>query len=199
MAERLTVISGPMFAGKSEELMRLLGRKKIARHPYVVVKPAIDNRWNTTMVRSHAGRELAAVPVEKPSEILHLIRPDTSAVAIDEVQFFSPEIVDVIEELLGRTIEVICAGLPSDFRDEPFGPMGTLLAKADAVTHLSALCTFILDDGSMCIENATKTQRLVNGEPAHYNDPIVLVGAEESYAARCRTHHIVPGKPEPQL
>lgn len=195
MTERLTVVSGCMFAGKTNELFRLVERQLIARRSAQIFKPKLDNRWGKIeKVRSHAGREMDAFPVEDPRAILGLVKEDTKIVGIDEAQFFGPEVIGVIEELLDRDKKVLVAGLPLDFRGEPFGSMPILLAKADEIVTVTAICTHSID-GEICGQEATRTQRLVNGRPANYNDPVVLVGAEESYAPRCPNHHRIPGKP----
>ncbi len=197
MAGSLEMIVGCMFAGKTEELQRRLKRAEIARIPSQVFKPSIDNRWGEkNHVVSHNGEKYPAIPipVEKPELILNNLREGTEIVAIDEAQFF-PEIRDVVEKLLLKNIRVIVTGLPTDFRDEPFGQIPILMALTDHVDLLTAICDFEFPVGSICRKPATKTQRLINGKPANYNDPVILVGAEEFYAARCREHHIVPGKP----
>jgi thymidine kinase len=192
----LTVICGPMFSGKTEELIRQVHRAGFAGDTVQIFKPVIDNRWGKVKrVRSHAGGECDAVPIRNPKRILKCVNKKTHLVAIDEVQFFKKEIVDVIEKLLNDNIKVIVAGLPTDFRGEPFGQMPTLLAKADRITSLTAICTYEMENGKPCGFEATRTQRLINGKPARFHDPIILIGAAESYAARCPNHHMVPGKP----
>lgn len=184
-----------MFAGKTRELIRLVERARFAGEETIVFKPRIDNRWNKVgSVRSHAGDEAEAIAVDESMEILENIKENTKLVAIDEVQFFDERVIEVVAYLLELDIEVIVAGLPLDFAGRPFGPMPYLLAMADSVERLTAICTF-KDDGEICGEEATRTQRLVNGAPANFDDPIVQVGAEEAYAPRCPTHHKVPGKP----
>jgi thymidine kinase len=196
MTERLEAISGSMFAGKTRELIRLVERQKFAGRKAQIFKPVVDNRWGKTeRVRSHSGSEMQAVPVKNSSDLLSLVKSDTEYVAIDEVQFFDSGIVGVIDQLLDRDIKVLVAGLPLDFRGEPFGSMPLLLAKADNIVKVTAICTQT-ENGEICGEEATRTQRLVNGSPANYYDPIVLIGAEESYAPRCPDHHLVPGKPK---
>lgn len=197
MTEILHVIAGNMFSGKTEELIRLAGREYHADHFVQVFKPDIDTRWGKNdKIVSHGGAEMEAlpVPVEKPSAIFKSLLGKTKVVAIDEAQFFGPEIVEVTNKLLLKNIKVLIAGLNTDFRGEPFGSMPTLLALADYVTKLTAICKF-KENGETCGRDATRTQRLINGQPANYSDPIVLIGAEESYTARCVEHHIVPGKP----
>lgn len=185
----LEVICGPMFAGKSEELIRRVKTLSYAHQKIIAFKPAIDNRYDKTAIASHDGEKYQAYAVKTVQDIEKYVTPDTQVVAIDEVQFFGPEIVSLCEEFADRGMRVIVAGLDTDFRGEPFGPMPELLARAEFVTKLSAACT-------VCGCAATRTQRLVNGKPANYDDPIILVGAKESYEARCRKHHIVPNKPK---
>ncbi len=181
------VICGSMFSGKTDELIRRLRRATIARQKVQVFKPAIDIRYAVEKVKSHAGSEYDAVPVNKAHDILNYLKPDTTVVAIDEAQFFDPEIVQVVSGLADNGKRVIVAGLDSDFRGEPFGPMPIFMSKAEKVDKLQAICM-------TCGEPASRTQRLVNGKPANYNDPVVIVGASEMYEARCRMHHEVPGK-----
>jgi thymidine kinase len=175
-----------MFCGKTDELIRRLRRATIARQKVQVFKPAIDNRYAVEKVTSHAGSEFAAVPVNSSNAILEKLDNDTTVVGIDEAQFFDPDIVPLTKRLAERGIRVIVAGLDTDFRGEPFGPMPVLMAKAEVVDKLHAICM-------VCGEHASRTQRLVNGQPARYDDPVVIVGAAELYEARCRKHHIVPG------
>jgi thymidine kinase len=179
------VIVGSMFSGKTDELIRRLRRAKIARQKVQVFKPAIDNRYNDGKVTSHAGSEFEANPIRTSKEILKNLESDTTVVAIDEAQFFDEEIVSVVQKLGDMNLRVIIAGLDTDFRGEPFGMMPVLMAQAEMVDKLHAICM-------TCGEAASRTQRLVNGKPAHYNDPVVIVGASELYEARCRLHHQVP-------
>ena len=183
------VICGPMFAGKSEELIRRVRTLSYAHQKIIAFKPAIDNRYDKTAIASHDGEKYQALAVGNVDDIEKNIAPDTQVVAIDEVQFFGQPIVSLVERLADKGIRVIVAGLDTDFRGEPFGPMPELLARAEFVTKLTAACT-------ICGCAATRTQRLVNGEPAKFDDPVILVGAKESYEARCRKHHIVPNRPE---
>ncbi len=185
----IEVICGSMFSGKTEELIRRARRAQIARQKVQVFKPALDNRYATNAVASHNGMEFKAEPVQNALDILERVDPDTQVVAIDEVQFFDWAIADVVEILANRGVRVICAGLDMDFRGEPFGPMPLLLARAERVDKLHAICM-------VCGNEASRTQRLINGQPAHYDDPVILVGAEEVYEARCRACHVVPGRPE---
>ncbi len=182
---RIEVICGSMFCGKTEELIRRVRRAVIAKQTVEVFKPIIDHRYGVERVTSHDGQKLEAQPVAKPGEIPALLSPETTVVAIDEVQFFDDSIVPIVERLAASGIRVICAGLDLDFRGEPFGPMPQLLARAEEVTKLHAICI-------VCGEAASRTQRLVNGRPARYDDPVIMIGAHEVYEARCREHHSVP-------
>ena len=184
----IEVIAGCMFSGKSEELIRRVRRAKIARQKVQVFKSSLDTRYDEAKVVSHSGAKVEAISVDHPEEIIAKIDDDTQVVAIDEAQFFSEKIVDVIEFLADRGIRVIVAGLDLDFRGEPFGPMPALLARAEKVDKLTAICM-------VCGEEATRTQRIIDGKPASYYDPVVMIGAQEKYEARCRRHHIVPDKP----
>ncbi len=176
-----------MFCGKTDELIRRLRRALIARQKVQVFKPALDARYAVEKVISHAGTEYAARPVRQAREILEQLDPQATVVAIDEAQFLDEEIVLVTRQLAERGLRVIVAGLDTDFRGEPFGAMPVLMATADIVDKLHAICM-------VCGEPACRTQRLVNGEPARYQDPVVIVGAAELYEARCRAHHQVPGR-----
>lgn len=197
MGKELFAVTGCMLSGKTSELQRQIKRATIAGAIAQTFKPKIDNRWGkTNQIVSHDGNECPAIPVENPIKILECLEQNTNLVAIDEVQFFGPEIVPVIQQLLENNIRVLVAGLPQDFRGEPFGSMPILLALADQITLLTAICTYQEDDGTTCGRPATKTQRLVNGQPADYNNPVVLIGGQESYEARCPDHHLVPGKPK---
>jgi thymidine kinase len=181
----LEVITGSMFCGKTDELIRRLRRATIARQKVQVFKPAIDNRYAVEKVKSHAGSEFDALPIQSAAEIQVNLRADTTVVAIDEAQFFDEGIIPIAQQLADRGLRVIVAGLDTDFRGEPFGPMPELMAKAEIVDKLHAICM-------VCGEPASRTQRLVNGKPANYEDPVVIVGASELYEARCRQHHEVP-------
>ena len=185
----LEVITGPMFAGKSEELIRRVKTLSYTKMKIIAFKPAIDDRYDKTAIASHDGAKYEAYAIKNAQSILELVKQDTQVVAIDEIQFFDMSIVKICEELADRGIRVIAAGLDLDFKGEPFGPMPELLARAEFVTKLSAVCT-------VCGCAATRTQRLIDGKPADFNDPIIKVGAKEHYEARCRKHHIVPNKPK---
>jgi len=173
-----------MFSGKTEELIRRVRRAHIARQTVQVFKPAIDIRYAERQVASHDGKEYDAHPCGSSAEIAANIHPETTVVGIDEAQFFDKGLINVVESLTERGVRVILAGLDLDFRGEAFGPMPDLMCQAEDVTKLHAICV-------VCGEEASRTQRLVNGQPARYDDPIIMIGAAESYEARCRQHHVV--------
>jgi len=177
------VIAGPMFSGKSEELIRRVTRAVIAKQTVQVFKHAIDDRYTAVAIASHAGRQLEAELVTSPTDLLSRLDPEVQVVAIDEAQFLDSGIVGVTQDLANAGKRVIIAGLDLDFRGEPFGPMPDLIARAEVVEKLTAICR--------CGLAATRTQRLIHGRPAHYGDPTVLVGAAESYEPRCRSCHVV--------
>ncbi len=181
----IEVVIGPMYSGKSEELIRRVRRAKIAKQKVQVFKPEIDIRYSKDDVVSHCGEKEECIPVKNSSDILRLLDEDTDVVAIDEAQFFDEGIINVVTYIADGNKRVICAGLDMDFRGEPFGAMPSLSAIAEFVDKIQAICM-------VCGNPATRTQRLINGKPAKYVDPIVLVGATESYEARCRKCHIVP-------
>ena len=180
----IEVITGSMFCGKTEETIRRLRRATIAKQKVQVFKPKIDDRYSEEKLTSHVGHNFDAKPIEKASEIFTHLSPDTTVVAIDEAQFFDEEIIPITQELADGGIRVIVAGLDMDFRGEPFGPIPILMSEAEKVDKLQAICV-------ICGNEASRTQRLVNGKPAKYDDPIVVVGAAELYEARCRKHHKV--------
>lgn len=186
---RLEVITGPMFCGKTDELLRRLRRAIIAKQNIQVFKPGFDVRYGNEKVTSHAGNEYDAHPIDDITEIPAKLEKDVTVVAIDEAQFFGDGVIPLVQELVDEGIRVIVAGLDMDFRGVPFGPMPELLAQAEIVDKLHAICM-------VCGEEATRTQRLVDGEPAYYEDPIIIVGASEMYEARCRVHHQVPRRTE---
>lgn len=184
----LEVICGCMFAGKTEELIRRINVLSFAKKNILVFKPQIDNRYSDSEIVSHAGTKVPCLVVSNAREILERVKDDTEVVAVDEVQFFDKEIVDVCEYLADKGIRVMAAGLDKDFRGEAFGVLPELLTRAEFVTKLTAVC-------AKCGAPATRTQRLVDGKPASFNDPIVLVGAVEHYEPRCRHCHEVENKP----
>jgi len=186
------VISGVMFSGKSEELIRRVRRAILARRRVQVFKSHLDSRYvGFYSVSSHDGSEIEASPIDSAAEIFRLVRPDTEIVAIDETQFLDPNIVTVATRLAERGIRVILAGTDTDFRGEPFGPMGELMAMAEVVDKLHAICV-------VCGDLACRNQRLLNGKPARYDSPTIMIGGRESYEARCRHCHQVPKKDEDQ-
>ena len=180
----LEVITGPMYCGKSEELIRRLRRVKIAKQKIKVFKPVLDNRYSKKDVVSHSGNSIEAVPVDHPEEILKRIDASVDVVGIDEAQFFHEDLIEICEDLADRGKRVILAGLDRDFRNQPFGPMPELMARAEYVDKLHAICI-------QCGEPASRTQRLIDGEPAAADDPVILVGAAEVYEARCRSCHAI--------
>jgi thymidine kinase len=184
----IEVVCGSMFSGKTEELIRRVRRAQIARQRVQVFKHALDDRYAVQAITSHNGARIEAVPVTGSGEIMAGIEPDADVVAVDEVQFLDAGICQVAQALAQGGVRVILAGLDTDFRGEPFGPMPHLLAAAEDVTKLAAICM-------VCGAPATRTQRLVDGRPAQYTDPVIFVGAREAYEARCRRCHEVPGRP----
>ena len=188
-AGSIEVICGSMFSGKSEELIRRVRRAIIARQKVAVFKPHIDDRYGIQHITSHDGQTVAAIAVASVTEIFERANGSSTVVAIDEAQFFDSAIVPVVQRLVDEhNIRVIIAGLDTDFRGEPFGSMPELLCIAEKVNKLHAICV-------VCGGAASRTQRLVDGAPAAYDDPIIMVGAQESYEARCRFCHQV-GNPQ---
>mgnify|MGYP002475860835 CR=1 FL=1 len=181
----IEVVTGSMFSGKTDEMIRRLRRATIAKQKVQVFKPVIDNRYQVEKVTSHAGSAFDAIPIEKSGDLFKLLNLETTVVAIDEAQFFDDDIVSIAQNLAHRGIRVIVAGLDTDFRGEPFGCMPVMMAIAERVDKLQAICM-------VCGEPASRTQRIVNGSPARYDDPVIIVGASEMYEARCRYHHEVP-------
>lgn len=174
-----------MFSGKSEELIRRVKRVLIAGQQIQVFKPRLDNRYHASDVTSHDGKRVEALAVKDSHELrMRLSEPLPEVVAVDEAQFFDPGLVGLAVELANHGVRVIVAGLDQDFRAEPFGIMPELLARAEYVEKLAAVCP-------VCGAPATRTQRLVNGQPAYFDDPIILVGAREAYEPRCRRCHVV--------
>jgi len=180
----IEVIAGPMFAGKSEEILRRIRRLEYAKKKYVVFKPAIDNRYSAGEVVSHMKNKSKAIAIKDSSEILNNLKYNTDVIIIDEVQFLDKGVIDICEKLANEGRRVIVGGLDMDFRGEPFPVMSELLARAEDVTKLTAICV-------KCGAPATRSQRIINGEPAKYDDPVVVVGASEAYEPRCRHCHEV--------
>ena len=180
------VVSGVMFSGKSEELLRRVRRALIARRRVQVFKSHLDDRYaGVYRVTSHDGSQLEAHPVTSSVQVAELVRPDTQVVAVDEAQFLDDGIVSVANELADRGVRVIVAGIDMDFRGEPFGPMPKLLAIAEKIDKLHAICV-------VCGDLAPRNQRLIDGRPAPAEGPTIQVGGSESYEARCRRCHEVP-------
>ena len=177
----LEVVCGPMFSGKSEEMIRRLRRAEIAGQRVIVFKPQIDDRYDVADVVSHAGVRMRAVPVGSVADVLARAE-GYDVVGIDEVQFFETGVVGAVLALADRGVRVICAGLDQDFRRQPFGPLPELLAHAEFVDKLQAVC-------HRCGGPATTTQRLVDGRPAPYSGETIVVGELDSYEARCRDCH----------
>ena len=176
-------ICGSMFSGKSEELLRRIKRGVIAKQKVLLFKPSIDNRYDENRVSTHNGNSYDTISIEKSSDILNFVK-DTKydIIGIDEIQFFDNDIVKIINKLADDGIRVIVAGLDMDFKAEPFHPMPEIMAISEMVTKLHAVC-------NKCGKEASRSQRLINGKPAKYDDPVVVIGASESYEARCRHCH----------
>ena len=176
-------ICGSMFSGKSEELLRRIKRGVIAKQKVLLFKPSIDNRYEENKVSTHNGNSYESVNIDKAEQIYEYINDEKyDIIGIDEVQFFDDKIVEVINKLADNGVRVIVAGLDMDFKAEPFHPMPGIMAISEMVTKLHAVC-------NKCGKEASRSQRLINGEPAKYDDPIVVIGASESYEARCRHCH----------
>ena len=189
----IEVICGVMVSGKSEELIRRVRRALIARKRVQVFKSHLDERYaGLYHVSSHDGRTVEAVPVDSPEQIYRLLAPDTQVVAIDEAQFLPASIVPLATSLAASGRRVILAGADTDFRGEPFGAMPQLLAIAEQVDKLHAICV-------VCGNPASRNQRLIDGLPARYDSPTIMVGGEDSYEARCRSCHSVPKLDEDQV
>jgi len=186
----LEVICGCMFSGKSEELIRRVRRAEIARQRVQVFHHAIDNRHGVERIASHSGFQAQAQAAPYARDILRLVEKTTDVVAIDEVQFYDEAVIEVCTQLADEGRRVIVAGLDQDFRGEPFGSLPQLMALAEDVLKLQAICM-------SCGAPATRTQRLIDGRPAYYEDPTILVGASEVYEARCRSCHQAPHKEMP--
>jgi thymidine kinase len=176
----IEVICGSMFSGKTEELLRRVKRAQIARQKTQVFKPMMDTRYSTDHVQSHDSNRIPSQPVERARDILKLVEDNTRVVGIDEAQFFDDSLIEVTQKLAYRGAQVILAGLDMDFRGQPFGPMPKLLAIAEDVTKLSAICV-------ICGSSASRTQRIAASETG--GNSRIAVGAKEMYEARCRFCH----------
>lgn len=188
----IEVIAGVMFSGKSEELLRRVRRAEIARRRVQVFKSHLDERYaGIKHLSSHDGRVIEAIPIGTAGDLMRVLRPDTEVVAVDETQFLDDAIVDVATALAGRGVRVMVAGTDTDFRGEPFGAMAQLMAVAEKVDKLRAICM-------VCGDDACRNQRLIEGRPAPYDSPVILVGGSDAYEARCRHCHRVPRRDEDQ-
>jgi thymidine kinase len=182
----IEVISGVMFSGKSEEMIRRVRRAIIARKRVQVFKSRLDERYaGIYTVSTHDGRTVEAIPADSSTQIAQQIDPLSNVIAIDEAQFLDPGIIPLVTSLAGRGRRVIIAGTDTDFRGEPFGPMPQLMAVAEVVDKLHAICV-------LCGGPASRNQRLIGGKPAPYDSPTIMVGSVESYEARCRMCFSVP-------
>ena len=182
----IEVVSGVMFSGKSEELMRRVRRAILARKRVQVFKSYLDDRYGgLQFVSSHDGRRVESIPIQSSLELAEQVSSDTEVVAIDEVQFLDDGIVKVVNLLADEGRRVIIAGTDMDFAGRPFGPMGKLLAVAEMIDKLHAICV-------RCGDPATRNQRLIDGQPAPAEGPVIQVGGLESYEARCRRCLEVP-------
>ena len=189
---KLEVICGSMFSGKTEELIRRLRRAEYAKKDVITIKHEIDNRYTYSCIVSHNGEKREAQPISNCEEgvqtLLDMSKGPVDVIGIDEIQFFPKQIVEVVQKLVTDGKRVIVAGLDLDFRAEPFSIVPTLMAMADEVIKLRAICV-------KCGNEANISQRLINGNPAKYDDPIILVGGEESYEARCRGCYQIDRQP----
>lgn len=185
----LEVICGSMFSGKTAELIRRITRAQFAQLNTLIFKHCLDDRKTIEYICTHHGQKLKAIAVEPAHQILDFAFEEVDVIAIDEIQFFDNTIIHVVLELIDQGKRVIAAGLDLDFRGDPFGPLPALLAVANSVTKLSAVCV-------KCGQDSHYTQRLVNGKPADYNDPQIVVGAEEHYQPRCRDCYQINGRPD---
>jgi thymidine kinase len=184
----IEVISGVMFSGKSEELIRRVRRSIIARKRIQVFKSHLDARYaGIYSISSHDGRTVTAIPADSAAQIGQQIDPMAQVIAIDEAQFLDRGIIPLVTSLAGRGRRVILAGTDTDFRGEPFGPMPDLMAIAEVVDKLHAICV-------LCGNPASRNQRLIEGQPAPYDSPTIMVGSTEAYEARCRMCFSMPRK-----
>ncbi|MCE4966920.1 thymidine kinase [Staphylococcus chromogenes] len=177
-------ITGSMFSGKSEELIRRLRRGVYAKQKVIVFKPTIDDRYHKEKIVSHNGNAIEAINITEAKEIEQHDLSDVDIIGIDEIQFFDRTVVDIAQDLAKKGYRVITAGLDMDFKGEPFDPVPEMLAVSEHITKLQAVC-------AVCGASSSRTQRLINGRPAKYDDPIIMVGANESYEPRCRAHHVI--------
>jgi len=210
MTENLKCIAGSMAAGKTGKLIELAIRAEYAQKRVIAFKPSIDTRWDMPdflVSREKCGdinKVYPAHSVSSPLEIVDIVLNKIKRggkldyVVIDEAQLFDETIIEVVKYLIEADIKVILGGLTTDFRGEPFGSMPTLLAISDEIHRLTAICNYEDEDGDCCGAEATRTQREVDGQPANYDDPVIVIG-DVQYKARCPSHHLVPGKPKPKI
>ncbi|PTG22174.1 thymidine kinase [Staphylococcus chromogenes] len=177
-------ITGSMFSGKSEELIRRLRRGVYAKQKVIVFKPTIDDRYHKEKIVSHNGNAIEAINITEAKKIEQHDLSDVDIIGIDEIQFFDRTVVDIAQDLAKKGYRVITAGLDMDFKGEPFDPVPEMLAVSEHITKLQAVC-------AVCGASSSRTQRLIDGRPAKYDDPIIMVGANESYEPRCRAHHVI--------
>lgn len=186
----IEVICGSMFSGKTEELLRRIRRAEIAKQEFQVFNHSRDDaRYMKETIGSHSGGQRKATMVSNAWQIGAMVGPDAKVVFIDEGHFFGHALIDVCNSLADDGVRVVVAGLDTDFRGEGFGPMPELIAQAEKVGKLRAICV-------VCGADASRTQRMINGQPANYDDPVIMVGADEVYEARCRHCHEVPRRME---
>jgi thymidine kinase len=199
----IEVIYGPMFSGKTSELIRQIEMALISKSEIIAFKPKIDSRYKKYKICTNNGRSFKSVVAKNSLEIIKVIKKSKKPITkifIDEVQFFDKKIVDVVTFLSkDKGIDVTVSGLAQDFRGEPFGQMPNLLGIAQKVQSLTAICVYEKDNGTLCRRPACFTQRLVNGEAASYDSPIILVDGANSYTARCEKHWDVPNRPKTDL
>jgi thymidine kinase len=187
------VVAGVMFSGKSEELIRRVRRSIIAKKSVQIFKSHLDDRYGGVFsISSHDGRAVEATPVDSSLQIAQNLHDTTEVVAVDEAQFLDAGIIPLVGTIAARGTRVILAGTDTDFRGEPFGPMPQLMAVADLVDKLHAICV-------VCGGPASRNQRLIDGKPARYDSPTIMIGGRESYEARCRHCHELPRRDEDQV
>ncbi len=182
----IEMICGPMFSGKTEELIRRLRRAKIARQRVVVFKPSLDTRYDEVQIVSHSAQRIPSIPVEDPLMMEHCLKQlslPVDVIGIDEAQFFDDTIIQLVENWANSGIRVVVAGLDQDYLGQPFGPIPHLLAIADMVTKQYAVCV-------LCGAPATKSQRVLANHPTDQSVEKVLIGALDNYEARCRGCHV---------
>ena len=188
----IEVVSGVMFSGKSEELLRRVRRATLARKQVQVFKSHLDERYGgLAHVSSHDGGRIESQPISTSTEVMERFRRGTEVVAIDEAQFLDSGIVGLATSLASRGRRVVLAGTDTDFRGEPFGSMPQLMAVAELVDKLHAICV-------ICGSPASRNQRLIDGRPARYDSPVIMVGSADTYEARCRHCHEIPRRDEAQ-